>query len=375
MDSSSVARSRREDRATVIGSGVTWFSRWGLRVLISAATLWLIGWVVGRLWVVVMPVVVGLLITTILWPLMAWLLRHKWKPALAATAVLLLGLLVVAATIALIVPSVVSQAPEIGEQAAAGLVRIQEWMTGPPLNLEPEQISGAVAGLGEWLQTSAATIATGVLAGLGTATSVLVTFATALILVFFFLKDGPKFTPWVERTAGARVGGHINAVLDRSWSVLGSFIRTQAIVSLVDAVLIGVGLVILGVPLALALAVITFFGGFIPIVGAFVAGGVAVLVALVANGPTIALLTLALIVLVQQIESNVLQPIMQSRSLNLHAAVVLLAVTGGASLYGITGAFLAVPVVAVVAAIWRYIDERIAAATATSTTDQAELPA
>jgi putative heme transporter len=130
-------------------------------------------------------------------------------------------------------------------------------------------------------------------------------------------------------------------------------------VALIDAVLIGVGLVIVGVPLAVPLAVITFLGGFVPIVGAFVAGALAVLVALVSDGFTAALIVLAIVVAVQQIEGNVLQPVLQSRSLKLHAAVVLLAVTAGSTLYGIAGAFLAVPVVAAAAVVLRYLGEQM----------------
>lgn len=143
------------------------------------------------------------------------------------------------------------------------------------------------------------------------------------------------------------------------WDTLGGFIRTQALVSLIDAVFIGAGLLILGVPLAPVLAILTFIGGFIPIVGAFVAGALAVLVALVANGLTTAIIVLIIILAVQQIEGNVLQPVLQSKSMKLHAVIVLLAVAAGSSLYGIVGAFLAVPVAAVAAVVIRYIGEQI----------------
>lgn len=143
------------------------------------------------------------------------------------------------------------------------------------------------------------------------------------------------------------------------WDNLGGFIRAQAGVALIDAVFIGAGLVILGVPLAPALAVLTFIGAFVPFVGAFVAGALAVLIALVANGFVNGLLVLAVIIAVQQIEGNVLQPLLQSRVMKLHAAVVLLAVTAGGALFGIVGAFLAVPTVAMAAVLVRYVNEQI----------------
>ncbi len=198
---------------------------------------------------------------------------------------------------------------------------------------------------------------------MGAATSALVTFFTTIVVAFFLLKDGPAFIPWLRRSVGMPAAPHVAAVLERVWSTLGGFIRTQALVSLVDAVLIGIGLLILGVPLAYALAIITFIGGFVPIVGAFVAGGLAVLIALVANGPVNALIVLGIILAVQQLEGNVLQPWLQSKSMKLHAVIVLLAVMLGASTFGVIGAFLAVPVAAAVAVVLRYYDEQVAAAT------------
>ncbi len=224
------------------------------------------------------------------------------------------------------------------------------------------------------VQESGATIASGVFTGVSTAGSLLVTIGLVLVLVFFFIKDGPRFIPWVHAVGGGRAGRHLEEVLIRMWNTLGGFIRTQALVSFIDAFFIGLGLVILGVPLAPVLAILTFIGGFIPIVGAFVAGALAVLVALVANGLTTAIIVLVIIIAVQQLEGNVLQPVLQSRSMHLHAVVVLLAVTAGSSLFGIIGAFLAVPVAAVAAVVLRYvgeqIDERSAATDELETTEE-----
>ena len=161
----------------------------------------------------------------------------------------------------------------------------------------------------------------------------------------------------VRRVTGRRVGWHITEALTRCWNTLGGFIRTQAIVSFIDAFFIGLGLFILGVPLAGPLAIITFFAGFIPIVGAFTAGALSVLVALVGNDFTTALIVLLIVIAVQQLEGNVLSPVLQSRAMNLHPVVVLLSVTVGGGLWGIIGAFLAVPVAAMIAEILRYIGD------------------
>src|SRR6185436_9501956 len=209
------------------------------------------------------------------------------------------------------------------------------------------------------LQDSVGSIVTATLTGVGTVVDGVVTTVLALFLMFFFLKDGPRFLPWLTRQLPGRLAVDVPTVAARGWDTLGSFVRSQAFVSLLDAVFIGLGLWIVGVPLVLPLAVLSVVAALLPIVGALVAGFVAVLIALVSNGPTDALIVLAIIVLVQQLEGNVFQPMLQSRGLGLHAAVVLLAVALGGSLAGIVGSLLAVPVAALVAVLWNYLREQL----------------
>ncbi|MGW5309648.1 AI-2E family transporter [Nocardia thailandica] len=360
----------RRDRGDVIGGGLLWLAKWSLCIVAIAAGAWVLGSIVARLWVVLLPVALAVVVTTVLWPPTRWLTRHGW-PAAAAASVTLLGFLAaLAGVIALIVPSVADQAPELVDKSTAGVNQVRDWVQGPPLRIRDEQLDSAVDAIVGRLQSSGAQIANGVFTGVSTATSVLITVFLVLVLVFFFLKDGPRLLPWMHVVCGDRSGRHLATVLERVWATLGGFIRTQAVVSLVDAVCIGAALFILDVPLAMVLSVITFIGGFVPMVGAFVAGALAVLVALVGNGFTTALIVLGVVIAVQQLEGNVLQPVLQSRSMELHAVVVLLAVTAGGSLYGITGAFLAVPVVAMIAVVLRYIGEQIDAATAAPPTDE-----
>ena len=346
-------------RGTVIGNGLTWVAAWSLRIALIAVGLVIIGYVIGMFWVVLWPVVLAILFTTVLRPPAAWLIRHRVPPALASIVVLLVALGAITGLFVGIAPSVAGQVQQIGASVAAALGQIQVWVSGPPLNLGDGQIGDIVNQVTQQLQQSATAIAGGVLTGVSTVASGLLSVVLALVLTFFFVKDGPRFLPWLTSVTGRSAGGHIAEVLSRMWAVLGGFIRVQALVSLIDAVFIGIGLVLLSVPLALPLAVLTFFGGFIPIVGAFVAGALAVLIALVTQGFGTAVAVLVLVVAVQQIEGNVLQPILQGQSLKLHGAVVLLAVTAGGSLAGIAGAFLAVPVAAVVAVLLRYLGEEI----------------
>ena len=248
----------------------------------------------------------------------------------------------------------ISQVEELALGVSSGLQSVQDWLSGPPFELGSEQIGQYVDDAINRLQASAGDIANYALTGASAVGSGLVDLVLALVLTFFFLKDGPRFLPWLAAQTGPRAAPHVAELSQQSWRTLSEFIRQQALVGLIDAAGIGAGLLVLGVPLVLPLAVITFFAAFIPIIGAFVAGGFAVLIALVSNGFGTALWVLAVVVVVQQVEGNVLQPILQGRGLKLHAGVVILAVTAGSSLAGIIGAFLAVPVAALLAVGYRY---------------------
>ncbi|CAJ1507325.1 AI-2E family transporter [[Mycobacterium] burgundiense] len=356
---SSPSRSR-PDRGAVIGAGGTWLAKWSVILVAIAAGTVVLAWIAAQLWVIVLPVLLAVVLCTVLWPPARLLMdRVGLPPAASATTTLLLFLALASGVVALIVPPVLNQMPELIDQATAGISRLQEWIAGPPINLRQEQFDGYVDTVVNAMRESSSAIASGVVTGVSTVGTLVLTLLLTIVLSFFFLKDGRRFLPWLTRTTGSRAGRHLAEVLAEMWKNLGGFIRAQAAVSLIDAVFIGAGLLILGVPLAPVLAVLTFIGGFVPFVGAFVAGALAVLIALVANGFTNALLVLALIIAVQQIEGNVLQPILQSRTMKLHPVLVLLGVTAGGSLFGIVGAFLAVPTVAMVAVVARYVNEQI----------------
>ena len=327
--------------------------------LLIAAAVVVLFWVLGKLWSILLPIVLGLLIATVLWPATRFLRRHRWPPALAASTVLVAAIAVFVGLIVAIAPSVADQATQLSDSATSGLQDVQEWLQGPPFNLGQDQIGQAVDSVINSIQGNAQNIAGYALTGVSAVGNSLINLLLALVLVFFFLKDGPRFVPWLAAQTGPRAGRHVAALSYKTWSTLSEFIRQQALVGFIDAFFIGLGLWILGVPLVLPLAVLTFFGGFVPIIGAFVAGAFAVLVALVSNGITTALIVLGIVLLVQQIEGNVLQPIIQGRGFNIHAAVVILAVTAGSSLAGITGAFLSVPIAALIAVIYRYVRDEL----------------
>ncbi|MEU1053295.1 AI-2E family transporter [Streptomyces sp. NPDC005876] len=349
-DTLSSARTRAALRTT---------ARVSAESLLVLAMLAVALWLLGRMWSVVWPLIIGLLLTTLTWPLARFLRRHKWPPALAASAVTVLFLLVIGGIVTLIAVPMASQTDELTDGVTEGIEKLRDWAAGPPLNIDDSEITHAVDSAMARVQDSVGTITTTVATGVSTVVNGLITAVLAVFLMFFFLKDGPRFLPWLGRQLPGRLATDVPTVAARSWETLGSFVRSQALVGLLDAVFIGLGLWFLGVPLVLPLAVLTFVSAFVPIVGALFAGFVAVLIALVSNGLTDALITLAIIVLVQQLEGNVFQPIIQSRGLGLHAAVVLLAVTLGGSLAGIVGSLLAVPVAALIAVVWNYVREQL----------------
>src|SRR3954469_19027025 len=328
-------------------------------LLLIVAAVVVLGYVIGALWGVLLPVVLGLLISTVLWPPTRFLRRHGWPPAVAAAVVLIGALALFGGLIALIAPQVANQAGELADQSVAALDNVQKWLEGPPLNIGEDQIGNAIDTVIARLQENATDIAGYALTTASSIGNGLLNLVLALVLAFFFIKDGPRWTPWLAAQTGPRAAPHVIALSEKTWSTLSEFIRQQAFVGFIDAFFIGLGLLILGVPLVIPLAVITFLGAFIPIIGAFVAGAFAVLIALVSEGITDALIVLIIVVVVQQLEGNVLQPIIQGRGLNLHAAVVILAVTAGGSLAGIIGAFLSVPVAALIAIVYRYARDQL----------------
>jgi putative heme transporter len=318
-----------------------------LGILLIAAV---IGYVLSLVPLVVIPVVLALFPATLLVPVAGWLRRIGAPDALAAIASILLGFLVIGAIIGAMIPLVAAQAPELAESVSGGLEELENFLDDGPFGLDiggvDDLIDMAQEQLGEVGELApqameAAVVAFEVVAGL----------LLMFVVLFFYLKDGRRLANGIITTAPRRYEDRLRRLAERSWDTLGKYFRGQMLVALVDAIGIGLGLVILGVPLALPLAVLVFFGGLFPIVGAVVTGSLAVLVALADQGLTTALIVAGIVLAVQQLESNVLEPIILGKAIHLHPIVILVAITTGAVTIGILGAFLAVPVAAVISEI------------------------
>lgn len=347
------------DRAAIIEQGFESTKRWGIRFIVLAIVAWLLAWIIDKLWVALFPLAIALILATLLSPIAGWLRAKKVPGALASLLALILGLVVFGGVITALVPQVIEQAPQLAESVVDGLNAVKRWLLEGPFGFSAEQINAATQALQDKVMESATLIGSSAVSTISAITNFFVTIVLIVMLTFFLINDGHRFVPWLRKVLGPHAGMHATEVLNRSWVTLGAFIRAQAVVATIDAVIIGTALLIVDQPLWIPLAVITFFGAFIPIIGAFVSGVLAVLVTLVTNDFTTAVIVAVVVLIVQQLEGNVLSPLLQGKYVQLPAAVVLLAVVIGGSQFGIAGAFLAIPVVASAAGALRYLSEQI----------------
>jgi predicted PurR-regulated permease PerM len=341
--------------------GIAVASAVALRLFILAGALYALGIVAGRLLLVVLPVVVAILLATLLSPLAHRLERRGLRPGAAATAAVLLATLGLVALLSLVIPAVVSQLADLGSNLEEGTRKVARLLH--PLGVSATDVDRTIDHAIRDVETHRGQIVGGVLTGASLLTQWAAAALLTLVLTFFFVKDGARLWDWVVCFFADDKRPFVSEVGGRAWDVLSTYVRGVAIIALVDAVLIGIALVVLGVPLAVPLIVLTFLAAFFPIVGAVLAGVAAVLVALVAKGIVTAVVIAAAIVAVQQIEGNVLYPVVVGRRLSLHPVAILLALTAGGLLGGIAGAFLAVPVAAVGAAVLEFSRERQARST------------
>ena len=317
---------------------------WAWRLLVCAAA---VAVVVALLWylrVIVLPAIVALTIAPALTPLEGRLRRAGLGRAAPGMA-LVVGIVVIAALVAIVTASVVQEYDELVTSVRQGLDDLTDRLERDPFNVSLERdLDASVRGV--WSETS-----TYLVSGARSGFAVLTGLVLVVALLFFILRDGKAIWARVVGAFPEESRSRVDRAGEHAWRVLGGFVRGTALIAAIDATLIGVGLWILGVPLAFALAVIIFLGSFVPFIGATISGMVAVLVAFADGGAGIALIALGIVLGVQFLEGNFLQPIIQSRTVDLHPALILLAVAAGGSLFGILGAYLAVPVTAVAFAV------------------------
>ena len=297
----------------------------------------------------VIPVLIALILAAAIGPFVN-MLRRRGLPGAAATGIAFVALLLVLAGVATVIYfSVRSQWGDLAQQATQGLDELEQFLRNGPVPIDQGQLDQAREGIIQFATSSQ--VRSGAITGLSVVTEFITGTILMVVILFFFLKDGAKIWNFFLRPFKGEREAKLRRVGSRTLEVLGGYVRGTAIVALVDAVAIGAALLILQVPLAFPLAIIVFMTAFIPLVGATVAGILAALVALVANGPVVALIVVAVVVAVNQLEGDFLQPVVMGKSLQLHALVILMALTAGTILAGIVGAVLAVPLAAVAWAI------------------------
>ncbi|MEX5301336.1 AI-2E family transporter [Kocuria sabuli] len=328
---------------------------WSWRLLIILAAAGLLGYMLSTVTVVIIPVLIAGLLAGLLFPLVKWLRAHH-VPAGLASGLALLGFIgFVAGLLVLAGRQIVLGFAQLSRNVVVGTQQLLGWLEDGPLNLSADSVNDWIDDLGTTVQDNSEAILDGAMSFGSTAGNVLTGIVIMLFTLLFFLMDGERIWLFLVRLFPVSARRAVNGAGRRGWHSLVQYARIQGFVAFVDAVGIGLSAFFLGVPLALPIGILVFLGSFIPIVGAVVTGAVAVLVALVANGFTNALVMLAFVLLVQQIESNILQPLVMGRAVSLHPLAVFLAVASGSILFGIAGALFAVPVMAFLNTVVRYL--------------------
>jgi len=343
---------------SVVPFGMRVAGAWAWRVGVIIVVGGMLIWLLGHVTILIIPVMVAALLAALLLPVVK-LLGKTGLPRGLSVAIAELGLIaVVLGGLFLVGRQMVSGITELSKEAVSGVIQVQDWLMTGPLGLSSDQISTYLQEGLTALQNNGNTIvssALGIGSGFGHFSAGLL--LTMFILIFFLL-EGERIWAFMVRLLPRSSRPAVDGAGRRGWLSLGNYVRVQILVAAVDAVGIGVGAAIIHVPLALPLGVLVFIGSFIPVVGALVTGAVAVLLALVANGWVNALIMLGIVLLVQQLESHLLQPFIMGRAVSLHPVAVILAVAAGSSVAGILGALFAVPVLAVANSFIRYIAER-----------------
>lgn len=319
---------------------------WSWRLLVILAAIVALLWLIERLKVIVVPVALAVILTALLLPAVDWLDRRGAPRGGAVALVLLSGFAIFGGIMSFVVSQFISGLPSLTEQVTRSIDNATRWLIAGPAHLSREQIDKAGDAVVRGLRDNQEKLTSGALSTAATLTEIVTGALLTLFTLIFLLYGGRGIYDYLTRIVPSRTRDRVRAAGRAGFGSLIGYVRATFLVALVDAVGIGTGLAIMGVPLALPLASLVFLGAFIPLVGAVLSGFLAVVVALLAKGFVYALITLGLIIAVQQLEAHVLQPLVMGRAVSIHPLAIVLAISTGAVLAGIVGALLAVPVLA-----------------------------
>ncbi len=319
---------------------------WAWRLLVILAAVVAVLWVLKKLEIIVVPVLLALMISALLVPAVDWLDRRGLPRGGAVTLVLLTGFLVLGAILSFVVSQFVVGLPDLTEQVTHSIDSTRRWLIQGPAHLRGEQIDNARNAAIQALHNNQAKLTSGALSTAATVTELVTAAVLVLFTLIFFLYGGRNIWGYVAKIFPVGVRDRVLEAGRAGYGSLIGYVRATFLVALTDAMGVGAGLAIMGIPLALPLASLVFLGAFIPLVGAVIAGFLAVVVALLAKGMVYALLTLGLLVVINQLEAHLLQPLVMGRAVSIHPLGVVLAISAGGVLAGIVGALLAVPTTA-----------------------------
>lgn len=337
---------RTDSRRDPIPAGVRIGAAYTWRMLVILLGIVVVVALAVRLSEVVIPFLIAILLSALLVPFSQLLQRHHWPKWLAVVTAWVVVAGVLTGLIALVTQQVRSQLPTLTTRIEASIDQAEEFVRSQPFGISYEQLQkwgGEAVG---FLQSHASQIGSGFAdVGLGVVHVVTAIFIVIFVTIFALI-DGGRMWAWFTRLFPLAAQPRIQVAGEAGWRTLTSFIRVQLVVAATDAIGIGVGAAILQIPLAVPIAVIVFFGAFVPVVGAIVTGALAVGIALIFNGWVAALIMLGIVLLVGQIESHVLHPWLTGSAVKVHPVGVVLGVATGSAVAGVAGAFFAVPVIA-----------------------------
>ncbi|HET9634040.1 MAG TPA: AI-2E family transporter [Terrabacter sp.] len=338
--------------AAAVPAGIRVAADWSWRLLLIGAFVYLLSMALRTVSEIIVPVAIALLLTALLRPVATWL-QHRMKPGAAAGLTLVGTIVLVGALFTMVGSQFSSGFADLTGQVAAGLETVRDWVR-TTFHITDAQFNSYFDTIREKVSSSGNLGDTATSVGL-TATHFVAGLFIALFSLFFFLYEGPRIWSWVVGLFPRATRRRIDSSGVIAWHQMSAFVRATLIVALVDAIGIGVGAAILKVPFAFAIGILVFIFAFIPIVGALLSGAVAVLLALVAHGPGIALIMLAVVIGVQQLEAHVLQPFLLGKAVSVHPLAVILAIAAGSIIAGIVGALVAVPFAAVINAVGKHL--------------------
>ncbi|MFW0110824.1 AI-2E family transporter [Rothia sp. CCM 9417] len=333
-------------------------SAWAWRLMIIAIAAATLYWALAKVSLIIISVMIAALLAGLVSPVVYFLRRYRVSNGLA-TAITEIGLIaLVIGLLAMVGQQLTVGFSSLSDQVIEGWNQLLALLYNLPIDLGADKVNEYISQLLATLQNNTSSILSGVASVSSTAADIGTGMVIVLFTLIFFLLEGEKIWLFIVKLFPREARRAVNGAGRQGWRSLVSYVRVQVFVAAVDAVGIGLSAFFLGVPLAVPLGVLVFLGSFIPVIGALLTGAIAVLLALVANGPVNALVMLLMVLLVQQIESNILQPLVMGKAVSLHPLAVVIAVLAGSMLYGVIGALFAVPILAVTNTVIRYLAGR-----------------